>query len=225
MKVHETTIYDLPTTLADNQVNLYLINSATQIDEIEHLSADEVEVANQYRVEWKYHQFRRAKATLRKILGTYMDCDPSQIEFIRNRYGKPSVEYPIEFNLSHSKDNSIIAISQQIIGVDIEKTTRDMEISSFAQAHYHPHEIAQIHSKNDFYKIFTRKEAILKAIGIGLIDDLPSIDCSEDDVIVDKSLSDTSHWTLQTMDLIDDLACTVAAKNSLHCQCYYLRRA
>ena len=100
-------------------------------------------------------------------------------KFIKDYYldenGKP-VSKNIFFNISHSKDYVLIAISEKYdIGIDIEyKNNRNVEkLKNYICS---KEELDFIKSNDDFYKIWVSKESLFKCCGKGIIMDLKSID-------------------------------------------------
>ena len=92
----------------------------------------------------------------------------------------PSGEVPtnmpsLEFNLSHTEGMILCAVTAGYpIGVDIEDTTRPAEFLPLARRFFHPAEIALLENlptdqlPRAFYRLWTLKEAYLKAVGAGL---------------------------------------------------------
>ena len=114
-----------------------------------------------------------------------------------------------EFNISHSGNYVVVAFSNQKIGVDIEKIA-EFDIASVTD-NFHPDEIEYINSSantfESFFKIWTRKEAYLKATGKGIIDGLSNENC-----LLDTLISDEIYF-LHTLPLVVDyqlaLCCSV----------------
>ena len=138
---------------------------------------DQVELtrANNYVFQKDRNRFITDRVNLKKILSQYMGVDPRDVRFSYNDYGKPYLlNSGIRFNLSHSGDMSVYAVSRSEIGVDIEKT-RDLpyidEIANF----YFTEEEAKLvktlkgsQKSMSFFKIWTKKEAVTKMLGLGL---------------------------------------------------------
>jgi 4'-phosphopantetheinyl transferase len=152
------------------------------------LSAGEMQRADQFRFLLHRNRFVLAHAALRHILCIYSACPASSIDFIVSPHGKPSLVNrnkgetgEIEFNMSHSEDLAVVAVSfGSILGVDVEQVRempdwRQMARQSFSDAEIAaiermpPHEASVM-----FLRFWTRKEALLKAMGTGLQDDLSS---------------------------------------------------
>jgi 4'-phosphopantetheinyl transferase len=122
-----------------------------------------------------------AHANVRRILGAYLHCSAEKICFLVNRFGKPAVDGPITFSLSHSRSIALLAVAHgQPVGVDVEDV-RPIE-AEVADTHFSPSELSQLSGLqgdawlSGFYRCWTRKEAILKAEGVGLNVRLDSFD-------------------------------------------------
>ena len=145
------------------------------------LSAQEQEKALRFRFIKDQQSYIITHAVLRTILGNYLDSEPAEIEFISNKFGKPSLaeKYKrLNFNLSHSSECSVLAFSPNSeIGIDIEKIDPEFEFDLIAKAHFSEAEnrfidAGQHESSKRFYTLWTRKEALLKAIGTGIGENL-----------------------------------------------------
>jgi 4'-phosphopantetheinyl transferase len=90
----------------------------------------------------------------------------------------------IHFNISHSANYVACAIADSPVGIDIEG--RRKVNSAVAKRYFTDEEIESIHSDDDFFKIWTFKEALGKYTGDGL---LPVIGKSENDVRDDVSVN------------------------------------
>lgn len=141
------------------------------------LSATEREKALKFKFVQDQHRYIVTHAMLRLILGGYLEIEPGKIEFISNDYGKPSLPEKfrkIHFNLSHSKGLSVLAFSTKAeIGIDIEKIDPEFDFDLIANAHFSNDENTFIKAENGqtrkrFYTVWTRKEALLKAVGTGI---------------------------------------------------------
>jgi 4'-phosphopantetheinyl transferase len=133
-------------------------------------------------------RFAIAHVNVRRILGAYLDQEPERIVFRTNSFGKPELATeaqtcPLHFNLSHSRSVALLALSTETeLGIDIEDL-RPIQ-SEVAEGHFSPTELVALSSLegeawlNGFYHCWTRKEAILKAEGVGLNLPLYSFDVS-----------------------------------------------
>jgi 4'-phosphopantetheinyl transferase len=147
------------------------------------LSPSEIDKLNKFRFEIDRARYSISHATLRRILSAYVGCPPQELQFSTGVYGKPRLltNSTIRFNLAHTSNIGLVAISSGgEIGVDVE-FVRPIE-RDVAQAHFSVRELADLDSLNGqqwlqgFYNCWTRKEAILKAEGIGLNPPLSAFD-------------------------------------------------
>ena len=117
------------------------------------------------------------RAALRQILGEEIGMKPVEVPLIFSEFGKPLLAPPfdsIHFNLSHCPDLAIVALGNDgPLGVDIESTSRASELLGCENSFCHPEEIRSLSADPDaravqLLRIWTAKEALLKALGTGL---------------------------------------------------------
>ena len=100
-------------------------------------------------------------------------------EFSYNEHDKPFLKnYPgWYFNISHSKTAVCCVLSRKEMGIDIEEVGEYKE--SLAAYICNDKELEPLHDSenkaDDFYKLWTRKEAIFKMIGSGITNDIKDI--------------------------------------------------
>ena len=145
------------------------------------LSDDEKERANQFVFEQDRRRFVRGRAELRRRLARELEVKPRDVRFHYGPDGKPGVPGAhLAFNLSHSADLAVLAIAHGRdinVGVDVEiPRSGDRQIDELVARHYFAAgEIRRLFAlpANDRYAAFlrcwTRKEALLKALGGGLM--------------------------------------------------------
>ncbi|MDH5518385.1 MAG: 4'-phosphopantetheinyl transferase superfamily protein [Gammaproteobacteria bacterium] len=113
----------------------------------------------------------------RQILSRYTQLAASEIVYRKNDYGKPYLNHnsPIRFNLSHSHNLAVIAISAHAeIGVDLEYMERKNDWAKLARRFFSAEEIEDLfqqqqeNQRTRFFQLWTRKEAFIKALGSGL---------------------------------------------------------
>ncbi|WP_143384726.1 4'-phosphopantetheinyl transferase superfamily protein [Francisella endosymbiont of Ornithodoros moubata] len=103
--------------------------------------------------------------------------------FDTNNYNKPKFKYhqDIHFSFSYAKECIFIGISSLEIGIDIEYIDKSLNVEQLAHIIMHPAEfdyfcsLATKDKRKFFFRVFNLKEAIIKAIGIGLYYDIKSI--------------------------------------------------
>jgi 4'-phosphopantetheinyl transferase len=131
------------------------------------------------------HRFLAARAGLRTLLGRQLDLDPRRLVFATNEFGKPRLTGygQVHFNLSHSEERAVLAISDTAeVGIDLERE-RPIEHVDLAKRYFHPNEVAAITVSRDeaeqrraFFLVWTLKEAVVKALGTGLSTPLDSFE-------------------------------------------------
>lgn len=139
----------------------------------------ETERAQRFRFKQDRERFILGHGVLRELLGTYFKRDGSLIRFTRGPFGKPYLERKkLRFNFSDTKDAILLGFTTgQEIGVDIETMVREVDHAAVSEHYFSSTEIASIQAggtaaKRRFLEYWTRKEAVLKASGVGIMDDL-----------------------------------------------------
>ncbi|MBX9791564.1 MAG: 4'-phosphopantetheinyl transferase superfamily protein [Pirellulales bacterium] len=129
---------------------------------------------NDRRLYWISHVLVRA------VLASYLRCDPAEIEFAANRFGRPEVFGPaawprLRFNLSHTRGLACCAVSwSRDVGVDVEDANRREVGPDVAEHFFSTAEVAELRGHADqeqqrqFFRYWTLKEAYIKARGMGL---------------------------------------------------------
>ncbi|RJF79689.1 4'-phosphopantetheinyl transferase superfamily protein [Azospirillum cavernae] len=140
------------------------------------LTHDEIERAQRFTMERLTNRFILRRGLLRVLLGRCTGQAPGGLRFDYGSHGKPSlVGGGPAFNLADSEDSVAIAVAAEgRIGVDIERL-RDIESADgISDRFFHPTECAALHAlppdqRNEGFLLgWTRKEAFIKAAGVGL---------------------------------------------------------
>jgi 4'-phosphopantetheinyl transferase len=136
------------------------------------LSKDMQKDILRYRLEDDRRRSLLGKITLLNYFNRYTNFNLVDIE--RTSYNRPYIKNSnVDFNISHSKDYVVCAFSKNnSIGIDIEALNFDININDFKSI-FSRNEFDLIINSNKsieiFYKLWTIKEAILKADGRGFI--------------------------------------------------------
>lgn len=121
-----------------------------------------------------------SRAALRFILARYLNHLPEELVFGYGAYGKPYLSNPpaghkVQFNLSHCQDLTLIAVSStRQLGIDVEKVRDISEAQLIARQYFSAEERGFVESAGNsdrlaaFAKIWTRREATAKALGLDL---------------------------------------------------------
>lgn len=171
---------------------------------IEILSEAEKDRAARFVKASDSERYINAHVALRRILARYVASSPAQIEFQTNAYGKPALAEPseIQFNLAHSHNSALIAVAQTFpVGVDIEWVRHNFDAMDLAHHFFAPREIERVRAAPErFFEIWTRKEAFIKAIGMGVSFALHDFDVCEERVRVYTNCEGISSetWLGQT---------------------------
>jgi 4'-phosphopantetheinyl transferase len=182
--------------LTDSDIHVWRFSIEPPQQELESLflllSPDEKTRAERFYFERDRNRFIAARGLLRTIIAGYVDMPPSQIEFVYGNFGKPALKSQpqgkaLEFNLSHSQDLALYIFNRnRQVGIDVEHVRSMPDMDNFAEQFFSSREIELINSlsgeqKNDaFFKLWTGKEALLKANGGGLTIPLSYMEISLD---------------------------------------------
>ena len=158
--------------------NLHVIDSFSKI-----LSSEEYTRASRYHQQKDRQRFIVSRIALRFLLARYSNIDPGKIEFAIDSNKKPFMQNVIapdlNYNVSHSGDWIIIAFSDSGIGADIEMIDNVFSYAEILQQNFSREEVFFIsdgkQQSENFYLLWTRKEALLKATSKGIDGDLPFI--------------------------------------------------
>lgn len=159
------------------------------------------------------------RAVLRHLLASSASCDPRSIEFSYNEFGKPALaESPLRFNLSHAGNVAFYVVSERDVGCDIEWHRPDLAQAAIAAHFFSPAEQASLRRAAPdewparFFDCWTRKEALLKAIGCGLSYPSTAFSVSTEPGAPPRVLHGIGGWRLEALDLVPDLHVAVAVK-------------
>ena len=125
-------------------------------------------------------RFILCRGLLRWILADYLGEAPSALHFEHNENGKPFLkDSEISFNVSHSRDRLLIAVTAgRTVGVDIEFRRDGLPMESIAKRWFAPEELAFFQGlenpRDGFFDIWAKKEAFVKALGQGIFHELSS---------------------------------------------------
>ena len=111
-----------------------------------------------------------------QLLSQSFELSVSDQQVVRTNFGKPYLkDYPdFSFNHSHSQNFYALATSKQVqnLGIDIEELNRKVRFEALAQHAFHPEELKnwQVldYDPEYWFKVWTTKEAVLKASGLGI---------------------------------------------------------
>ena len=178
------------------------------------LSSDEKARAKRFYFEKDRNHYIVGRGILRSILGRYLNTEPNLLKFCYGEHGKPYlVELcavtSLSFNLSHSQEIVLYAIAQgKSIGIDLEHIRAIPDVDQIVARFFSEKEQRAFYAfhpeerQKAFFKVWTCKEAYLKAIGVGLNEPLNNIEVTISPGEAPPLLNavgneqDTSRWSL-----------------------------
>lgn len=153
---------------------------------------------------------------LNQILSEYLGENIIPSDICRNLYNKPYINNAdIYFNLSHSQNAFLISVSRYESGIDIEDNSLDINYLDCMNYAFSDEELkyCNIDTFNNFFEVWTLKEAYLKAIGIGLTDNLKQINCLDNIIYENREMKHISFYSLK-----NEICSLVYSSNINHLQ-------
>jgi len=220
--------------LCSGQVDVWRAYLRIRSDSLEWLkstlSEDEAARAERFHFNVDRERFIAAHGCLRDILGRYLRCEPARLRFSAGAFGKPALRMDtgrpkIEFNLAHSGDHALIAVAQERkVGVDVERIRQGISAEELAGRYFSGSEVSQLMALQPeqrqvgFFNGWARKEAYIKAHGLGLSLPLDSFDVSLDPqrpallLATRPDPEEAARWTLYNLHADSDYAAALVAE-------------
>ncbi len=198
------------------------------------LSPDEIVRANRFLKEIHRQRYILGRGKLRQLLARYREADPAELRFRYSDHGKPDLTESgdgrrLRFNLSHSADMAVAAVVwDNEIGIDIEFMRSNVDFLKLANRFFAKSEAEAMREtptgqrKEMFFRIWTRKEAYIKAHGEGLSLPLDEFEVStgadEPPALLQTHFDpeDKNRWSLAAIEIKDGYQCTLACEGSAH---------
>ena len=188
-----------------------------QSELLKSLNEKEIKKARRFYKDIDKKQFITYRAILKYILAAYAKIDVKNIHFGVSLNNKPFlISHPwLHFNISHSKDFAVIAISLKKVGIDIEYMSEDFDYTELLPDIFDYEEILSIENSNDkkhaFYTAWTRKESFVKALGKGIDEDFKYIPCSDGQHNINLTLlKNNENWQIVSFNLKFDYVGSIA---------------
>jgi 4'-phosphopantetheinyl transferase len=181
----------------------------------ELLSHDERQRADKFRSAEHREHYIIAHASLRQLLADRLRIVPRAIEFVETSYGKPKLApvhgaVDLEFNLSHSGALAVYAFTSGCaVGVDVELIRQVPDAEDLAEGFFSPTETTALRAlprdrrSLAFLACWTRKEAFIKALGLGLSCPLDAFDVTIDPdapariLRIEANIDRVANWRVQ----------------------------
>ncbi|NUN97435.1 MAG: 4'-phosphopantetheinyl transferase superfamily protein [Candidatus Omnitrophica bacterium] len=204
-----------PSALVPDQVHVWMArveDSGRRIEDLlDALPPGDIERANRFRFEEDRLRSLLAVGMVRTLLGGYLGLDPREVAFSIEPHGRPFVQESlnpsgVDFNLSHSGDWVLGAFALgRRVGVDVEWEKRELpRMEKIARRYFAEEEVAHLmevpeeRRHSAFFRLWTRKEALIKCHGGGLLVPLDSFSVLEDRAFF-RNGSDTRAWRLSDL--------------------------
>lgn len=149
------------------------------LNELKLLSLDEKSRASKFVCPAAMRQFVICRVFLRVLLASKLNCKMAEINFELGPYGRPHAtlrgeKVSVSFNVSHSGAHGVVALAQVgEVGVDIEEVRPQPDWLSIATSAFAAEEVQHLRCQEPskqiatFYRIWSLKEAVMKALGKG----------------------------------------------------------
>ncbi len=189
------------------------------------LSTDEQRRADRFHFAHHRQRFTIARGVLRSLLGHYLGHTPEAVRFRLGPYGKPALPDPARlfFNLSHSHDLALVAVTEAgQVGIDVEKVRPMVDADQLADRYFSPRETARLRALTEevrlasFFRCWTRKEAYIKATGLGMSFPLDQFEVTlaPDEpaqlLHVEGDPAATRRWSMHHLAPVDDYVAALA---------------
>lgn len=161
-----------------NEVHIHRV--VPGITPIHYVSLDELSRANRLFDPRKRKSFLACRGLLREILGRYLMMKPEDVHFETGEQGKPYLansgdnKEQLQFNLSHSDTMLLLAVAAgREVGIDVEQGNKNIPFAAMARIAFSLREQQELFTipghlqPAAFYRCWTRKEAYMKACGMG----------------------------------------------------------
>lgn len=182
------------------------------------LDGAERERAARFRFPEHRRRFIVRRARLRQLLGASAGRDPAELVFVEGDYGKPMLAgWDQCFSASHSGDAMMVAVCKLPVGCDIEQIKVDLDWRRLAERFFASGERAALSAMDDaagrdaFFRVWSRKEAFVKAVGQGLSYPLESFEVSSGEQAV--LLGGGEGWVMAGIDR-PGFGCAVVASDN-----------
>jgi 4'-phosphopantetheinyl transferase len=159
---------------------------------------------------------QKSEPFLRQVLACYISDEDLIIE--RSEFGKPFLRDFQEwhFNVSHSGEKLLIAISNTPVGIDVEQIKPRKSLASLVKKCFAPSEqnywfdLPENEKLAVFYDFWTRKEAVVKGIGRGIALGLNrcEIDVNQPNNFLNLPVSE--NWHTQSLQISPDYCAAIA---------------
>jgi 4'-phosphopantetheinyl transferase len=220
-----------PAPLAPGEVRVLSValDGAADVERLgHHLAPDELARAARFRFAADRRRFVAGRGVLRETLAAWLDVPPGRLVFSTGTHGKPALALPaaggwLRFNVSHSDGLVLIALAAgREVGVDVERMRTNIADADLARRFFSTREQAALAAlpaegrRTLFFRIWTCKEAFIKATGEGVSRSLHDFDVVTErgDVAlrIDAARGEAARWVLRELSAPAGYAAAVAVE-------------
>jgi 4'-phosphopantetheinyl transferase len=155
------------------------------------LAPDEKFKAAQFKFHVDRCRFIARRGILRSLLAKHIGIAPAEVELLCSEQGKTCIaahqSSRIRFSVSHSRWLAMYALAlDRDVGIDVERIDRSLAWQDISKAFFSGSEqdvisrLPSARQPESFFEIWTRKESLLKAFGMGFLFDPAQINVAED---------------------------------------------
>lgn len=173
---------------------------------MEQLNPYEFNRINKYNGENKEHRIIGFELLRQQL--AYFNQKISLYDIKRSQFHQPYFEsIPFQFSISHSKDY-VICLASEITPLGVDIAFEDANLINLDSDFLNHDEKAKLYENNNtkyFFYLHTRKEAISKALGLGIYLDYSTIDVQSDALVYNNN-----NWFLSTLNIINNYTISYA---------------
>lgn len=190
------------------------------------LAPDEMAKFFRFRTDELRDRYLAAHARCRILLGAYLGKPPDVVAIDSGASGKPQLRHAgWHFNLSHSRDQGMVALTRSAaIGVDVEYQAREVDREGISARYFSSAERTRLRmappkDRNEiFYRLWTTKEAWLKATGDGIVGGLDRVEFEVSETfdvrlaMIFEDGRSVDEWTVRSFAVTGDFLGAVAIR-------------
>jgi 4'-phosphopantetheinyl transferase len=230
--------HEVASTICPREVHVYHVDLSLAESDVERLISfldlNEKEQTARFATAVLKRRYVASHGNLRLALSRYLGLEPGEIRFARGPHGKPALDpshgSTLRFNLSHSSEKCLIAVTEgREVGIDVERIRALDDWREIAERFFSERETFRLSSlptslvKTAFFATWSRKEAYIKALGLGLAFDLSAFEVEVDPRegarllwTLDEGVG-KEQWCMKNIDVGAEY-CAALAVQGQHCE-------
>lgn len=175
---------------------------------------------------FNHYKKQQIQSVRNRLIAEKLQINSMELEFAKHKHGKPYLlNHTLYFNHSHSQQYYALALSERIkdIGVDVEELDRNVRLDALAKHAFHPDEyetwLSLEQNREYWFKVWTTKEAVLKASGLGIRLDLNTLNTQAHPIDQGGICSHPLNGTFAYQNfIVGNMILTVAWRSELSCR-------